>query len=134
VTTSAPTYATDSNTIALSGTASDGIRVVEVKWVNDRGGSGPAIVAPGQSTSWSEPEVRLMPGVNVITVTAFNPSGNSSSAVLTVDRANNPPSIVNPGNRTSAEGEVMSLQLAGSDPDGDRLTYTSSALPPRFPV
>src|SRR5205814_7365510 len=125
--TSAPTYATSSTTITLGGTASDGIGVTAVTWVNDRGGSGNATVDAGQSfTSWSESNVRLMPGSNVITVTAWNASENSSSAVLTVQRANDPPALVNPGDRTNAEGDVVSLQLAGSDPNGDALTYTAA--------
>ena len=40
------------------------------------------------------------------------------------------PTLANPGNQTSVVGQVISLQLNGSDPYGDALTYTASGLPP----
>ena len=42
---------------------------------------------------------------------------------------NGPPQVTNPGNQTSAEEAVISLQISASDPDGDTLTYTASGLP-----
>src|SRR5688572_15929966 len=45
-----------------------------------------------------------------------------------------PPSLVNPGNRTDAEGAAVSLQLSASDPDGDQISYSASALPPGLTV
>src|SRR5207244_4585515 len=40
-----------------------------------------------------------------------------------------PPTLTNPGNRTNAEGAVISLQLSASDPNGKPLTYSASGLP-----
>ena len=40
------------------------------------------------------------------------------------------PSLTNPGNRTSTVGQSATLQLTGSDPDGQPLTYGASGMPP----
>ncbi|NQV06652.1 putative Ig domain-containing protein [bacterium] len=47
----------------------------------------------------------------------------------TVLNTNLPPSAPNPGAQASAEGDTVSLAIAGSDPDGDSLTYSSTDLP-----
>src|SRR5688572_32443857 len=44
--------------------------------------------------------------------------------------SNAPPTLVNPGDRTSAVGEAVTLQLQGSDPTSQRLTYSPPGLPP----
>ena len=44
--------------------------------------------------------------------------------------SNTPPTLVNPGDRTSAVGQAVTLQLQGSDPDAQPLTYSGSGLPP----
>lgn len=76
-----PAFTTSSNTLTtLAGTASDDNSVASVTWTNDRGGSGPAT----GTTSWSIPTVTLFSGVNVVTVTARDPSNNSASSVCTV--------------------------------------------------
>ena len=41
-----------------------------------------------------------------------------------------PPTLLNPGNRTSAVGQAVTLQLQGSDPDAQPLTYSAAGLPP----
>ena len=48
--------------------------------------------------------------------------------------SNAPPSLVNPGAQTSTVGQAHSLQLAGSDPKGDPLTYSATGLPPGLTV
>ena len=40
-----------------------------------------------------------------------------------------PPTLAQPANQTSAENSSVSLQLVGSDPDGDTLTYSAAGLP-----
>ncbi|MDX2044345.1 MAG: hypothetical protein SF097_24260 [Acidobacteriota bacterium] len=79
----APTgsFTATTNPIALSGTANDNGAVTLVRWSNDRGGSGTAI----GTASWSISSVTLLPGVNNITVTAWDASGNAGSAVLMVN-------------------------------------------------
>ena len=44
--------------------------------------------------------------------------------------SNAPPTLVNPGDRTSAVGQAVTLQLEGSDPESQPLTYSATGLPP----
>jgi len=76
-----PSSLLPANPIAVSGTANDNGSVTLVRWSNDRGGSGTAI----GTTAWTIPSVTLLPGVNNITVTAWDASGNAGSAVTTVN-------------------------------------------------
>lgn len=43
--------------------------------------------------------------------------------------SNQPPTLVNPGNRTSTVGQATTLQLQGSDPEGQAVSYTATGLP-----
>jgi hypothetical protein len=54
--------------------------------------------------------------------------GVKSAEVLGVSNA--APVLVNPGNQSSAIGTPVSLQLSGSDPAGQPVTYGVTALPP----
>ncbi|MDX2031955.1 MAG: BACON domain-containing carbohydrate-binding protein [Blastocatellia bacterium] len=78
--TSGSAYAAPSSPLAISGTAADATGVAVVRWANDRGGSGTAL----GTTNWSIPGVSLQPGVNNITVTAWDPTGNPASVSLAV--------------------------------------------------
>jgi hypothetical protein len=78
--TTGATYTSPSGTVLLSGTASDAGSISEVRWSNDRGGSG---IAAG-TTSWTTGSIALQLGSNVITVTARDGAGNLSAATLTV--------------------------------------------------
>ena len=42
---------------------------------------------------------------------------------------NRPPTLVNPGNQSSTQGELVSLSIQASDPDNDALSYSASNLP-----
>jgi putative Ig domain-containing protein len=44
--------------------------------------------------------------------------------------SNTPPTLVNPGDRSSAVGDAVTLQLQGSDADAQPLTYSATGLPP----
>ena len=48
--------------------------------------------------------------------------------------SNAPPLLINPGNRTSAVGQTATLQLQGSDPASQPLTYSAAGLPPGLTV
>jgi hypothetical protein len=48
---------------------------------------------------------------------------------ITVGESNRPPSLNAIGNRAVDEGETLSIELSGSDPDGDELSYSASNLP-----
>jgi len=64
-------------------------------------------------------------------VSAYNAShleGPTSAEVCGYSNA--PPTLVNPGSRSSAVGQATSLQLQGSDPDGLAVSYGAMGLPP----
>jgi uncharacterized protein (TIGR03437 family) len=66
--------------IDLGGTAADNVVVAFVRWNNDRGGSGLAFGV----TEWTVPNLSLQPGLNNITVTAWDAGGNVASAALAI--------------------------------------------------
>jgi len=111
-------------TLTLSGTASDSTGVTQVTWVNSRGGSGTA----SGTTSWSVASIALQAGSNVLTVTARDAAGNSSSDALTVT-VNGAPTLAGVPNQSSAINLATTLQLTGGDPNGDALTYSATGLP-----
>ena len=43
--------------------------------------------------------------------------------------SNAPPALTNPGNQTSEVGEAITLQLVGSDPYGEPVSYKATGLP-----
>ena len=51
--------------------------------------------------------------------------GQESSAPL----PNNPPVVINPGNRSGFTGVAVSLAIAASDADGEALTFSATGLP-----
>ncbi len=78
--TAGGTFNATNAALDLRGTASDNGTVVAVRWSNDRGGSG----AASGTTSWTVTGIGLQPGINNITVTAWDVSGNAASAQLAV--------------------------------------------------
>jgi Putative Ig domain/Glucodextranase, domain B len=78
--TSGATFTTSTTPFTVGGTASDAVGVTQVTWANSRGGSGTAI----GTTSWSASGITLLGGSNVITITARDAAGNSSTDTLTV--------------------------------------------------
>lgn len=65
----------------FEGTSSDNTLVTHVTWENDRGGSGLAVGAD----AWSAQTIPLRGGLNRLTFTAWDASGNSGSTQLTVN-------------------------------------------------
>lgn len=78
--TSNPTVSYSNASMTLGGTASDNVGVTQVTWSNSRGGSGTA----SGTTTWSVSGIALQTGSNVLTVTARDAAGNSSTDTLTV--------------------------------------------------
>lgn len=78
--TSDATYNTSSDSINVGGTASDAGGLASVTWESNKGGSGSAT----GTTTWSITGITLVNGENVITVTAWDASGNYSTDTLTV--------------------------------------------------
>jgi hypothetical protein len=71
---------TGNATIDIQGTASDNVGVTQVSWANNRGGGG---ICSG-TEAWSQSDILLYSGTNIITVTARDAAGNSGSGTLTV--------------------------------------------------
>ena len=65
----------------------------------------------------------------------FNQDGGSLNSwaleicTATVEPPNQPPLITSPGTQSSTVGDVISLPIVASDPDGDTLVFTASSLP-----
>ncbi len=78
--TTAPTYIANSNTIGLSGTASDTVGVTQVKWSNNMGGGGTCT----GTTQWSQSGIALQSGDNILTIMASDAAGNTTTVTLTV--------------------------------------------------
>ena len=77
-----PVYETEQTSLNLSGFASDDRGLAEIKWENDRGGSG----AVQGATTWWVNDIQLQSGDNVVTVTAKDVAGNVATDTLVVNR------------------------------------------------
>ena len=73
--------------VGLSGTATDDRQLQGVRWSNNRGGSGLAMLTGStQSAKWWVAGVQLQTGDNTITVTALDAAGNKAQAATVVAR------------------------------------------------
>ncbi|MCP3936344.1 MAG: tandem-95 repeat protein, partial [Actinomycetia bacterium] len=73
------------------------------------------------------------PGSYLVTYDVTDTSGNSAAQIVRVVAVvdSNGPPVVDPiPNVTVAEGSTASFTPVASDPDGDRLTFTSNGAPP----
>ena len=68
-----------------------------------------------------------------LTITATDngspPQSASQSFTITVGNVNRPPVLGVIGNKTVNEGQLLSIPITASDPDGDALAFTGSNLP-----
>jgi hypothetical protein len=106
-------YSTSTSSLNLTGTAADDVGVAQVKWSNDRGGTGTA----SGTTSWSAANIPLQGGTNVITVTALDAAGNPATDTLTVTYT-----VTTPAPSTV----VLTAQLRGSRWKTVNLAWTSA--------
>jgi hypothetical protein len=79
---SAAMISTSASVVSLSGSASDNVGVVAVRWSNTFGANGNAV----GTTNWQIVNIPLLVGANKITVRAFDAAGNSRWQLLTVVR------------------------------------------------
>jgi len=106
-------FSTSSNSLTLGGTAADNIGVVAVTWANDRGGNGAANLSGG---SWTANGIALLPGNNVLTVTAQDAAGNTSTATLTVTYDATAPSVnITAPTTGAAVRQTVSLMATAAD-------------------
>ena len=54
---------------------------------------------------------------------------NQATVPITVTAVNDAPTVTNPGNQSSVEGALVSVQVVAADVDGDVLSYAASGLP-----
>ena len=75
-------------------------------------------------------------GTYTTTVTATDDGGLSGSVVFgwTVTNTNRPPTLTSPANQITLANSIVTLQLTGSDPDGDPVAYSATGLPPSLGV
>src|SRR3989475_2039650 len=106
-----PTYSTGSNTLTLAGTASDNEGVAQVSWTNSQGGSGTAT----GTTNWTASGIVLLPGTNVLTVTATDAAGNAGAATLTVNYVLAPTITSISPTSVTAGGSAFTLVVAGTN-------------------
>lgn len=125
---SSGSYATDSNVVAVSGTATDDVGVTSVTWANDRGGSGTA----SGTLSWSIGSVSLQSGDNIITVTAHDGSGKTAADSITVtytpDTTDPTVTITSPTSDvsyTTTVDHIAAGDLAGTASDDKGVTSVS---------
>ena len=127
VPTSATTFVTNKKSVVLSGKAADNTGVTQVTWANNRGGNGNAY----GTTDWSVPAITLLAGANVITVSARDAAGNSTTSSLTVTLDTRGPvvSIQEPWSGNVYQTTNSSVVLGGvaSDDTGVvEVTWTNS--------
>lgn len=79
--------------VELAGSASDEGSLAEVRWNNAQGDSGIALNSSGNWSSWSVPVIDLVPGENVITMTAEDEFGLTNIDVITVIYDLGPPGM-----------------------------------------
>src|SRR5581483_12170255 len=81
------------------------------------------------ATSWSATSIAttVPSGATTGNVTVTVGGVASNGAPFTVNR---PPTLNAVANQTNAENTVVSLQLVGSDPDGNTISYSATNLPP----
>jgi hypothetical protein len=104
-------FSTAVSAINLEGVAADDFGVARITWTNDRGGSG---AAKGDSR-WIAGGLALQPGLNVITVTATDTSGNASTDVVRITSERGLPTIAltSPTTAATYAASSSSVSLTG---------------------
>jgi hypothetical protein len=115
-------YTNATGTLNIGGIASDNQSVARVVWSNSQGGSGTA----SGTTTWSVSGIALSIGTNLLTATAFDQAGNSSSAVLTV--------LYQPTNQSQTISFAGIAARTFGDPPLTLVAAASSGLPVNFSV
>lgn len=118
--TSGTTYAMETSSLNISGSASDSVGLDQVSWSNSRGGSGTA----AGTESWSTTGISLAEGENVITVTASDKAGNTATDSLAITYIEpvldtQPPSLtlVNPTSGIFFFTREAAIVLSGTSSD-----------------
>jgi Glucodextranase, domain B/Bacterial Ig domain len=121
--TSNGTYSTPQPSLTLAGTVSSNAGVTQVRWANNRGGSGTA----SGTTSWTASGIGLQIGTNVVTVTGRAASGSTLTDTLTVTRTGIRPTIAitSPTTSSTYRTRASILTLRGTASDDSRVTQVT---------
>lgn len=119
-------------TVPVSATATDAVGVAGVQFRLDGANLGAEDTTSPYSVNWDT--TTAANGTHTLTAVARDAAGNTATATartVTVSNAvaNRAPTLTQPTNQTTAEGNVASLALVATDPDGNALTYTATGLP-----
>ncbi len=120
------TFSTSLAVINLEGTSSDDFGVARVSWSSDRGASG---VAKGDAR-WIVGGITLQPGVNVITVSAVDATGNASTDMVRIAYERGLPTIALTSPTTaatynSASSNLVLTGVASDDSGIARVTFAT---------
>jgi hypothetical protein len=117
------TWTTTTSSTELGGGSDDNVGVTAITWSNNRGGSG-QVSAP--LDNWFVSGIKLYPGTNILTVTAFDAAGNSGTNALTVVY------------QTTNQNQTITFQSITNHTFGDApiplVAAASSGLPVTFSV
>ncbi len=116
--TSGTAFTSTSSTVNLSGTATDDGTLSRVTWQNSLGGSGTA----SGTTAWSATGIALQPGANVLTLTAQDAAGLTSTDTLTITYS---PATLQVTGLTSNKAAPQAL--------GSTVTFTATAVGGKAP-
>ena len=70
----------------------------------------------------------------IVTETSAGGATSNVSFTWTINHINRPPTMTPVLGFSSVEGATVNLQIGGSDPDGDRLTFSMNGLPSGFAI
>ena len=124
----------DSVTLTLTGSDPDGDGIT---WTASGLPPGLAIDTGGNVSGTIDYSAAPSSPFSVVFTATDDGTPSESGAVVvswSVSDTNRPPVLSDPGPAFSAEGDTVSLSIAGSDPDGDGLTWTASGLPPGLAI
>jgi hypothetical protein len=142
-TTAAPTITLDSpasnnttqtNTVRLTGSASDDVSVMRMAFQLNNEPEEPMAITPGKSVSFDHTAGFLSPGANTINIIAYDDSGNRSVKAITVNYGSStpPPSgsspptvkLSQPANGATVSTTTVRIKGSASDDKGvTRVTF-----------
>ena len=133
--TSQENFTSDESAVNIAGTSSDDHGISSISWTNNRGGQGTAYNDSSDWTSWSIPNISLQEDENVITVTATDSAGQTSSDSLTVTYnyivPDLPPGDVTDFTAQPSDGEIVLNWTNPTDSDfkGTLISYSTGNDP-----
>jgi hypothetical protein len=121
--TLSPVYTNTTSSLSLGGGSDDNVGVTAITWLNNRGGGGQVSAPFG---SWYVSGIIVLPGTNILTITAFDAAGNSGSDTLTV--------IYQTTNQNQTITFAAIADHTFGDPPIQLVAAASSGLPVAFSV